>query len=267
MGLRVTNMPKVYIEKPPRPDKWLSMRRHPIALKRLSASPKPPSNPKHLCRCGHAAEFHDFDWERDHGCLEMNEVLPHTPHLMDDFVEITGKKVNCSCFTWRPIMVKNLIAVAATVLLMVGISKADSGYNIVQMSTAAPAGTEQGFLSQISAQFNAGIVQNPLASNTYGIKIFGLNPNYQAPAPPPTTLEQALSLGSTVYVYGFAAGMGYQQHVSERLVEGFGVLCSTPIPNIPTWDVPTCQSIAAAIDAALFQESLSTPTVIPPLMP
>lgn len=134
----------------------------------------------------------------------------------------------------------------------------------VTISTGAPQGTEASFLSATSNQFQVAIQANPLAANTYSMKIYGPNPNYQAPPAPPSTLEEALSLGSTVYVYGFVDGQTYNQGVSHNIVESFEVDCSTPMPNVPNWDETTCEAVTGAIDDAIFQESLSTPTVIPP---
>lgn len=139
-------------------------------------------------------------------------------------------------------------------------------YTVVTLSTAAPQGLENTFIASTTNQFAASLFVNPLASNTYGIKLFGPNPSYNAPEPPPSNLEQALSLGATVYVYGFANGMRYQQNSDNNLVESFDVKCSSvPIGfSTATWSTGTCHAVAEAIDSAVFQESLSTPTVIPP---
>lgn len=149
----------------------------------------------------------------------------------------------------------------------------DSGYNVVQMSTAAPTGTQLNFLNAISAQFDTEIVPNPDASNTYAVKIFGPNPNYQAPAPPPTTLEQALSLGSTVYVYGFAGGMNYQQNNEIKCVNFVDTLCGTATSfmltqtSSSTFDKATCEDVSNTIINQLYQLSVSTPSFLPPTGP
>lgn len=133
----------------------------------------------------------------------------------------------------------------------------------IQISTSAPAGFEQTFLSAMQAQFNVKVISNPLASNTYAITVYGLNPSYNAPEDPPSTLQQALALGATVYAYGFANGQSYNQFDNRNIVEGFGLLCPTPVNNLFTWDPQTCYAVTSEIDNAIFQESLSTPTVIP----
>lgn len=137
----------------------------------------------------------------------------------------------------------------------------------VIISTEAPAGIETTFIAATTNQFRADYFKNPLASNTYSLKIRGVNPNYNAPSPPPSTLEEALSLGATVYVYGFSNGMNYEQRVDMDLVIGFEVNCSTPIGvSTATWDTNTCYAITGAIDSALYELSLSTPIVIPPTL-
>lgn len=140
--------------------------------------------------------------------------------------------------------------------------KSSIGEAFTQETAASPQ-LEKQFLAATTNQFLATLIPNPLAANTYTLKLLGLNPSFNAP---PTTLEQALSLGSTLYVYGFASGMNYQQHVHNNLVETYEVNCSTPIgSSTSTWDIGTCQAVTGAIDNAIFQESLSTPTVLPPL--
>ena len=142
---------------------------------------------------------------------------------------------------------------------------ADSGYNIVQMSTAAPTGTEDAFLAALEAQFIAGVTANPLASNTYSIKLYGPNPTYQAPAPPPTTLEQALSLGATVYVYGFADGQAYERKHDLDTVGHYDFNCSSPtFFGLVTIDTTTCFTIMGQLANDIYTQNFSTPTVIPP---
>lgn len=161
--------------------------------------------------------------------------------------------------TWREASIYSVLILATSGTIQT--AKADQGFNTVTMSTAAPAGTEQSFISAISSQFNAKVTANPVASNTYAIKVFGPNPDYQAPAAPPTTLEQALSLGSTVYYYGYDAGAEYEELTDRGIVLNYQLNCSTPMASVPTYDVATCEAVAGAIDAAIFQQYNSTVTV------
>lgn len=165
----------------------------------------------------------------------------------------------CGAANLKRIALALIMATAGGSLL----TRAAEAHTVVDISTAAPAGLEEQFLAATTAQFLGKVTKNPLASHTYAAVLFGPNPSYNAPGAPPTTLEQALSLGATVYVYGWVEGMEYQQRAHNALVESFEVNCSTPIPTIETWDPATCVAITGAIDAAIFQESLSTPTFIP----
>lgn len=155
-----------------------------------------------------------------------------------------------------------------SILLITG-SIGASAFTQVIVSTAAPIGTESAFLIAMQQQFNVKVVSNPLAANTYAVTLYGLNPNYQAPTPPPTNLQEALLLGATVYVYGFANGMQYQQTMEEGLVQGYAVLCSMPsqfnlnATTANTFDLATCEDTLGTINRSLFEQSLSTPTVIP----
>lgn len=150
------------------------------------------------------------------------------------------------------------------------LSSLANAYSVVTISTSAPVGIEGQFLAATAAQFNTAIVPNPFFPNTFAVQLFGLNPLYQAPSPPPTTLQDALSLGATVYVYGFANGMTYQQQVSQGIVGNFGNLCAYPTSfmlaetNSGNFDKGTCLDTITTIMNAFFNLSVSTPTVLPP---
>lgn len=140
----------------------------------------------------------------------------------------------------------------------------------VTISTAAPAGIEKTFLAATTAQFDGTVIPNPLASNTYSLILYGPNANYNAPEPPPSNLEEALSLGATVYIYGFANGMTYQQTQEIGTVGFLGNLCGAATnydlveTSTKTFDRNTCQDVVATIENQLFELSLSTPTPLPP---
>lgn len=148
------------------------------------------------------------------------------------------------------------------------------------VSTAAPAGIEQQFIAATTNQFQAILTSNPLAANTYAIKLFGPNPNYQAPPLVPTTLEAALSLGSTVYTYGWANGMDYERTKdlnfflalpSSTTPGGFFVNCSSPAyfngiqyssttQQLVTIDTTTCNAVLSGVYNFIYQQFFSTPT-------
>lgn len=146
--------------------------------------------------------------------------------------------------------------------LFLGLVGLTQAYTVVTTSNSTPPGLEQSFIAATTAQFQAVVTSNPLVSNTYSIKLLGVNPYYNAPEAPPSNLEQSLSLGATVYAYGFGAGQGYDQHVQLGIVGNFAVNCSTPIPDVPTYDPATCQAVTGAISNAIYLQSLSTPTVV-----
>lgn len=147
--------------------------------------------------------------------------------------------------------------------------RAFQGYNVIITTTPT---VQAAFLTATTSQFQAIVMPNPLASNTYSINLTGINSNYVVPSTAScfsldvdvdtTTLENDLAalvaagpqIITDPYVYGFASGMAYAQHQDNILTEQFEVKCSTAL---------SCQAVTSAIDQAIFQESLSTPTVIP----
>lgn len=163
-----------------------------------------------------------------------------------------------------------LLRYAANVLLYSSLCSYSRAYTIVEVSTGAPAGIETQFIAAIQGQFNVKVVPNPLASNTYAVTLYGLNQNYNPPVTQADLLKALDNAGnymatvdSYTYVYGFADGQSYNQHVTNNFVEGFEINCSTPIVGVSAWDAQTCGAVAEAIDDAIFEESLSTPTIVP----
>lgn len=159
--------------------------------------------------------------------------------------------------------------------LWTGTAKA-SDFAQVTVSTAAPAGLIDQWLGDTTAKYLANVVTNPFSPRTYAVTLIGPNPAYN---PPPTTLEQALSLGATVYLYGWGNGIDYQRwhtlgHFNNMLVrnQDYMVNCSTM--SAPFWnglqvstmtnqvvsiDSTTCSVILSAIYNDTYQEFFSTP--------
>lgn len=166
---------------------------------------------------------------------------------------------------------RNFMFAPIIVCLCLAILGADIAFAFeqIQISTGAPAGFEKTFLSAMQAQFNVKITTNPLVANTYSIVAYGPNLIYNPPITNLQLLQQInldsqymATVDSFTYVYGFADGQICNQQDNRNIVEGFEINCSTPNANVPTWDPSTCISVTAAIDNAIYQESLSTPTVI-----
>jgi hypothetical protein len=142
-------------------------------------------------------------------------------------------------------------------------------YTVVTISTGAPTGLEQQFLSATTNQFQASLLVNPLASNTYQLKLFGLNPNYN---PLPTNLQlldSLVSVDSWTYVAGWSNGESYQQSVTQNILAGYLVQCSSPTAfnlmqtSSSTFYLSTCQDTISTLINAIGQLHLSTPTIVP----
>lgn len=145
---------------------------------------------------------------------------------------------------------KNLIF-----LSIIFISRIAHAFSQVMVSTSAPQGFEAIWLNQQRAEYNVQITSNPLASNTYTMKLFGPNPNYNPSPPPPTTLQQALDLGATVYAYGFVAGQETERHQDLAKIGSYLV-------NLGTSDL-TCTNYIGALENDIYTQYFSTPTVVP----
>lgn len=173
----------------------------------------------------------------------------------------------------RQVRLDKICAGIALVLCAYGCASPADAHTVVDVSTAAPSGLESDFLRDATSQFLSSLYVNPYYPGTYALKLFARNPAYNPPPPPvvpPTTLEAALALGATVYVYGFANGMTYQNEVAEGLVGRLGNLCQSATyfnlieTSTKTFNLGTCHDVVATIENQFFSLSLSTPTPIPP---
>lgn len=150
--------------------------------------------------------------------------------------------------------------------LVLGSYEIAHAYEVVQISTGAPAGLEKTLLAAVTTQFNAVVKPNPFAANTYSVTIYGNNPNYNAPTPPPSNLQESLSLGATVYIYGFADGQNYERCQDLGHISTFLVNCSTPSyfgsPSGFVWSAATCNQALGTVSNFIYTQNFSTPTVI-----
>lgn len=182
------------------------------------------------------------------------DVLNWTSYRKKQGCGITEKKL-----FFRSACILAPVAVSVLFLALVcGVTQAD--FIQVTTSSAAPQGLGSILIQDISNRYLAQVTKNPLASNTWSVKLQGVNPNFNGP---PTTLDQALTLGSTVYLYGYRDGARYDQDVQINLVGNFDLNCSTPMPNVPAWDAGTCQAVTGAISAEIYKQIGSTITIIP----
>lgn len=142
---------------------------------------------------------------------------------------------------------------AVAVVVLAWLQTPLHAFTQVQISTAAPVGLEEAFIAATAAQFNAKVTKNPLVSHTYGLVLYGPNPAYRAP---PSTLEEALSLGATVYVYGFVDGQAYERHLNLGTIGQY-------IVNISSSD-PSCAAIMGTMSGDIYQQNFADPTMVPP---
>ena len=136
--------------------------------------------------------------------------------------------------------------------------------------TSPNAAMDAPLIAATTIQFNATVLTNPFFPGTYNVTVNGLNPSYNPPISNEDLLNAVVAASTTNYVPGFADGMTYQQTQEEGLVGSFGINCSSPTAFVleqtttGTFNTSTCQDVIATIEDALFEESLSTPTPIPP---
>lgn len=156
------------------------------------------------------------------------------------------------------------------VLLFVvsGVNSVKALFIEVQLSTGVPSSIGDSFIAQTTTQFNAVAIKNPLVSNTYSIKIYGLNPNYNPPITNQQLLDALVTVDSYTYVYGWANGMDYGIHTARDIAGGYAINCSTPTEfnlnetSSSTFDTKTCYDVMGSVLDAFYQIDLSTPPVI-----
>lgn len=153
-------------------------------------------------------------------------------------------------------------AFTAIIFCVVGNAEAFQGYNVVV--TTNPT-VQASFLASTTAQFQATLTPNPLVANTYSINLLGANPSYN---PPPTTIQQALSLGATVYLYGWVDGQHYERAHDEGIASVYAINCSSPTvftlhqTSTATFDTATCQDAIGMVYQQIYQQDYSTPTAV-----
>lgn len=164
----------------------------------------------------------------------------------------------------------------AVIALSVLASQSAFAYTVAQPSPTAPPGLEAEFIAATTTQFNATVVANPFFPGTYSITLNGLNPNYNPPLTSTQLLQQIdldaqymADVDSYTYVDGWADGESYNQYQNAGIAQYFEVNCSTPSffnlvqTSTTTFDRSTCQDAMATVSASIYQELLSTPTVVP----
>lgn len=144
-----------------------------------------------------------------------------------------------------------------------------SAFTVITVSTSAPDGIEAQFIADATSQWNMSYFKNPLASNTYQLKLFGPNENFN-PAPTNQELLDALvTVDSYTYSAGYATGRTDQQTFDLSMLSSFFVNCSSPtafaLPGFSTstFNANTCQNVIDVLFAA-FQTQFSTFPIVTP---
>lgn len=143
----------------------------------------------------------------------------------------------------------------------------------VYLGSNVPSSMQADFIAATTTQYQTTLVPSTYFPGTYTLTILGKNPPPQCGGVVvlPCNLDQdvasIVAVTTQSYVYGFASGMNYQQHQDSIITEQFEVQCGTRsyfTTSTATWNSQTCLTALSDVDATIFQQSLSTPTVIPP---
>lgn len=158
---------------------------------------------------------------------------------------------------------------AALLSLVCGMSWAASYTLNVQLTDAA---LWTDLMAATTGQYN-GTLKPGLFSNSYTLTVTSKKPVTPTtpPAPPIVTLplDQALALGATVYVYGFANGQEYERKVELGTLSHYAINCSTPSmfsSMVAPWDsrdATICNEVIGTTYNDIYTQNFSTPTIIP----
>ncbi len=115
-------------------------------------------------------------------------------------------------------------------------------------------------IAQTTTQFNSILTINPLASNTYTIKLLGLNPNY-------VPLNLGADAVMQLQVFPYAAGMYYERSNISSLFGNFMSLCDDPGTfQMVTMDSTTCQGVLGFMDNFIITQTSGVAVVPNPLV-
>jgi hypothetical protein len=149
-------------------------------------------------------------------------------------------------------------------------SNAHAFFFQVTNSTGTPESVGKALIAQTTTQFNATVVANPLAANTYTGKLFGLNPNYVPPGVSTTILtldnvaNKLISISTNTVEILYGEGMLYERNNEAGLLGYFMGLCANATnyviaPSTVTpanWDKETCNQVLGYVDNYIvFQTS------------
>lgn len=155
-----------------------------------------------------------------------------------------------SALTRYGLTMKRFLACATIFVLSLSLPSTGGTFTTVTVSTSAPVDLEASFISQTTSQFDARATANPLAANTYTIKLFGFKTN--------TFVGNALD---DFMADEFGDGMDSQRDDDIRVLQGFqGVditsgTCAGLVVDSTTYNA--CQKVYALIGNTIAQSGLA----------
>ena len=145
----------------------------------------------------------------------------------------------------------------------------------VYFASSAPPALQNELIAAVTTQFPSTLAPG-FFSNTWTITVSSMNTpppcgaTVYLPAQIDTDVNNIVAVTTATGVYMFGSGMTYQQQQEEGLIGAMGQLCGSPtdynlVQTTPsTFNPNTCEDVVGTLENQLFNESLSTPTVIPP---
>lgn len=137
--------------------------------------------------------------------------------------------------------------------------------------TAQPA-TQKSFLAATTSQFNVDLLRTTWGSDTYTLTIKGKNPSYLPPVASTNTVDAnallaaLVSISSATYPYAWVDGLEYERDKNLMDIQNFNVNCSSQtfyVASTDTWDQDTCTRVLEKTYRFIYEQSFSTPTLIP----
>jgi hypothetical protein len=171
----------------------------------------------------------------------------------------------------RGIMFQPLKSLLLGIIVGLAFTRTGHAYTVVTASSAAPAGIELAFIAATTTQFNATVIPNPFFPGTYSVTLYGPNPSYNPPLTSAQLLQQIdlneqyiTTVDSYTYPMGWADGESYQKYMDVNAATQITGACWNPL----AWggvqiDTTTCVTVGNTLSSTIYQENLSTPTVVP----
>lgn len=148
----------------------------------------------------------------------------------------------------------------AILILFILFSRSDAFFLQVTNSAGVSESVGKDLIAKTTAQFNAQLIVNPIVSNTYTIKLLGLNPNYVLPY---ISADMLMKL----QVFPYAAAMGYERNNDASILGAFMSLCGNATNfNMVTIDSTTCQGVLGFMDNFIITQTSGVAVVPNPLV-